>query len=58
MESKETKEIIINNLKDRLAWLKANPGKDTYTGWNSLADCRCKESEEIYIKLMLLEINK
>lgn len=49
------KELEIETLKGQLAWLKANPTEDTYTGWNSLADCKCRKSEELYIKLMLLE---
>lgn len=48
------KELEIATLRGKLAWLKINPEEDTYTGWNSLADCKCKKSEEIYIKLMLL----
>ena len=48
-------ELEIATLRGQLAWLKANPNEDTYTGWNSLADCKCKRSEELYIKLMLLE---
>lgn len=47
-------ELEIKTLRGKLAWLKANPDQDTYTGWNSLADCKCKISEEIYIRLVLL----
>ena len=48
-------ELELNTLKGQLAYLKANPKEDTYTGWNSLADCKCKKSEELFIKIMELE---
>ena len=47
-------ELEIKTLEGKLAWLKANPTEDKYDGWNNLADCKCKRSEEIYIRLMQL----
>ena len=41
-------------LEQKIKYLHEHPEKDTYTGWNSLCDCKCKLSEQYYVELMLL----
>lgn len=41
-------------LKNKIKYLHEHSEEDTYTGWNCLADCKCRLSEQYYVELMLL----
>lgn len=48
-EKKQHEELV-----KKIKYLQEHPEEDTYTGWNSLCDCKCKLSEQYYVELMLL----
>lgn len=49
-----TEKEKAQELKNKIKYLHEHPEENTYTGWNCLADCKCRLSEQYYVELMLL----